>query len=64
MPFLHPVKYITFAGTGLKGVQECSYFITPWDNLAEEGDREEPANYRGITLLSVAGKVFCKILNN
>ena len=27
-------------------------------------DREDPGNYRGITLLSVVGKVFCKILNN
>ena len=26
--------------------------------------KEVPGNYRGITLLSVVGKVFCKILNN
>ena len=32
--------------------------------LFMKGDREDPGNYRGITLLSVAGKVFCKILNN
>ena len=24
----------------------------------------DPGNYRGITLLSVVGKVFCKILND
>ena len=33
-------------------------------NLFQKGDREDPGNYRGITLLSVVGKVFCKILNN
>ena len=27
-------------------------------------DREDPANYRGIILLSVVENVFCKILNN
>ena len=30
-------------------------------NLLKKGDKEEPGNYRGITLLSVVGKVFCKI---
>ena len=26
--------------------------------------KEDPGNYRGITLLSVVGKVFCKIVND
>ena len=33
-------------------------------NLFKKGDREDPGNYRGITLLSVVGKVFCKIVND
>ena len=32
--------------------------------LFKKRDREDPGNYRGITLLSVVGKVFCKVLNN
>ena len=32
--------------------------------MFKKGDREQPGNYRGITLLSVVGNVFCKILNN
>ena len=32
--------------------------------LFKKGDREDSGNYRGITLLSVVGKVFCKVLNN
>ena len=31
-------------------------------NLFKKGEREDPGNYRGITLLSVVGKVFVKYL--
>ena len=30
--------------------------------LFKKGDREDPGNYRGITLLSVVSNVFCKYL--
>ena len=33
-------------------------------NLFKKGDKENPGNYRGITLLSVVGKVYCKVINN
>ena len=32
--------------------------------IVKNGDREDSGNYRGITLLSVVGKVFCKIVND
>ena len=33
-------------------------------SLYKKGDAEDPGNYRGITLLNVVEKLFCKILNN
>ena len=33
-------------------------------SLFKKVDKENPGNYRGITLLSVVGKVFCKTLND
>ena len=47
----------------------CEVFVPPqWReglivNLFKNGDKEDPGNYRGITLLSVVGKVFCTVLN-
>ena len=32
--------------------------------MFKKGDKEDPGNYRDITLLSVVGKVFCKTLND
>ena len=34
-----------------------------YGKLFLKGDNEVPGNYRGITLLNVVGKVFCKIHN-
>ena len=33
-------------------------------NLLKKGDKADPGNYRGITLLSTVGKTFCQILND
>ena len=33
-------------------------------SLYKKGDAEDPGNYRGITILNVVEKLFCKILNN
>ena len=37
----------------------------PIVNISKKGDRfKDPADYRGITLVSVVENVFCKILNS
>ena len=33
-------------------------------SLFKKGDREDPGNYRGITLLDVVGKLYCRVINN
>ena len=35
-----------------------------YQHTLKKGDREDSPNYRATTLLSVVGKVFCKIFNN
>lgn len=48
---------------------ETGYFPDKWSDgfivpIYKKGDKNEPANYRGITLLSTIGKLFTRILNN
>ena len=50
----------TFQSNCAEGLHFSAFIV----NIFKKGDRENPGNYRGITLLSVVGKVFCKILNN
>ena len=33
-------------------------------SLFKKGDREDPGNYRGITLLNVVGKLYSRVINN
>ena len=33
-------------------------------SLFKNGDREDPGNYRGITLLNVVGKLYSRVINN
>ena len=48
---------------------EIGYFPDKWSDgfivpIYKKGDKNEPVNYRGITLLSTIGKLFTRILNN
>ena len=48
---------------------EIGYFPACWSEgyiilTFKKCDKEEPPNYRGMTLLSTAGKLFTRILNN
>ena len=47
---------------------ELGYFPKSWSDgfivpIYKKGDKNEPSNYRGITLLSTLGKLFTRILN-
>ena len=33
-------------------------------SLFKKGDRQDPGNYRGITLLNVVGKLYSRVINN
>ena len=69
-------EFLKYGGSGMVDLPE-QLFSVIWQeivprqwteeglivNVFKKGDREDPANYRGITLLNVVGKVFCKILN-
>ena len=48
---------------------EIGYFPENWSEghivpIFKKGDKDEVSNYRGITLLSIVGKLFTRILNN
>ena len=55
--------------TLLNLVGNNEYVPTYWKkglivSLLKNGDREDPGNYRGITLLSVVGKLYSRVINN
>ncbi|KAK2175929.1 hypothetical protein NP493_696g02007 [Ridgeia piscesae] len=45
-----------FCTTSIEGYQHCNYL--------QESDRTDSGTYRGISLLSIAGKIFARILLN
>ena len=69
-------ELLKYGGVGMVKMLDKLYAFTwkeecvpmKWNGLIvslfKKGDKEDPGNYRGITLLSVVGKIFCKILND
>ena len=70
-------KLFKYGGKGMANVLKVLYGVAwteesipkQWRqglivSLYKKGDAEDPGDYRGITLLNVVGKLFCKILNN
>ena len=60
------IKYIY---TLFNKIFEFGYFPKRWSEgfivpIYKKGDKNEPSNYRGITLLSTISKLFTRILNN
>ena len=53
---------LTPHGTRPSSLATALHDTPSFTNIFRKVDREDPANYRGI--ISVVGKVFCKILNN
>ena len=71
------VNYFKYGGSGMVCFLEQQFSVVwheetvprQWREglivtLFKKGDREDPGNYGVITLLSVVGKMFCKVLNN
>ncbi|CAB1107530.1 unnamed protein product [Ectocarpus sp. CCAP 1310/34] len=70
-------EFMKFGGKGMiqlmvllyNWVWKNEYTPTRWRegvvvNLRKKGDKTDPGNYRGITLLNTVGNVFCKLLND
>lgn len=64
LPVLLPILNVLFnkvLDTGIIPEEWSAGIIVP---IFKKGNRKEPSNYRGITLLSCVGKLFTSLLNN